>query len=384
MQHKDLSLDTVINRLIGVIIMGWGYRKSIKLGKGTRLNISKRGVGVSTGVKGFRVGTGPSGSRMRATLPGTGLYYEKRLNTNAGKKKSTSFSSKKNAPFKNSLVDQVVSGSTEIEEYEDLIHLITTIHVVPVQSFDWALVYEESPPFSKDSTGPNEQSALEKLNTYKPSLLDKLFSRTEARKRILTEEIPAAKLVDQGLINDWNRRTQLAKQVLSYEKQALINALRELTPFQNLLQLGSMVSAYATEESHILNVEFNVNEKAVIPYETKSLTKTGKVSTRKMGIGRRNELLYMYVTGGALEIAKESFAVLPIDSLFVHCIDTRLNLATGIKEENVLLSVLFTRDQLDEIQYEFIDPGEAIQSFLHHMKFLKTKGFQPVSRLEGN
>lgn len=59
--------------------MGWGYRKSIRLGKGVRLNVSKRGIGVSAGVKGFRVGTGPSGSRIRATLPGTGLYYEKRL-----------------------------------------------------------------------------------------------------------------------------------------------------------------------------------------------------------------------------------------------------------------------------------------------------------------
>lgn len=362
--------------------MGWGYRKSIKIGKGTRLNISKRGVGVSTGVKGFRVGTGPSGSRMRATLPGTGLYYEKRLNTKAGKKIPTSVSSKETALFENPLVEQAVSGSAEIEEYEDLIQSITTIHMVPAQSFDWAMVYEEAPPFLEDSTGPNEQSALEKLNTYKPSLLDKLFSRTEARKKILVEEITVAKLEDQGLINDWKRRIQLAKCVLSYDKQALINALRELAPFQNILQLGSKVSAYATNESHTLNVDFNVDEQTVIPHETKSLTKTGKVSTRKMGVGRRNELLYMYVTGGALAIAKESLAVLPIDSLLVHCIDTSVNPATGIEEENILLSVLFTRNQLDKIQYEFIDPGEAVQSFLHHMKFLKTKGFQPVSRLE--
>lgn len=56
--------------------MGMKFRKSIKLGGGTRLNLSKSGIGVSTGVKGFRVGTNTSGrSRVTSSLPGTGLSY---------------------------------------------------------------------------------------------------------------------------------------------------------------------------------------------------------------------------------------------------------------------------------------------------------------------
>lgn len=58
--------------------MGMKFRKSIKLGGGTKLNISKSGVGVSTGVKGFRVSTNTSGrSRVTTSLPGTGLSYTK-------------------------------------------------------------------------------------------------------------------------------------------------------------------------------------------------------------------------------------------------------------------------------------------------------------------
>ena len=60
--------------------MGFGFRKSIKLGKGTRLNLSKSGLGISTGAKGFRVSTGPRGSRVTAGIPGTGIYYTKSLN----------------------------------------------------------------------------------------------------------------------------------------------------------------------------------------------------------------------------------------------------------------------------------------------------------------
>ena len=58
--------------------MGMKFRKSINLGGGTKLNLSKSGVGLSTGVKGFRVGTNTSGrSRVTASLPGTGLSYTK-------------------------------------------------------------------------------------------------------------------------------------------------------------------------------------------------------------------------------------------------------------------------------------------------------------------
>lgn len=59
--------------------MGFRFRKSINLGGGVRLNLSKRGLGVSVGTKGFRISTSSSGSRMTTSIPGTGLYYEKKL-----------------------------------------------------------------------------------------------------------------------------------------------------------------------------------------------------------------------------------------------------------------------------------------------------------------
>jgi len=44
--------------------MPWSFRKSVRLGKGMRLNFSKLGVGMSAGSKLFRVGTGPRGARV--------------------------------------------------------------------------------------------------------------------------------------------------------------------------------------------------------------------------------------------------------------------------------------------------------------------------------
>lgn len=55
--------------------MGLRFRKSVNIGP-LRLNFSKSGVGMSVGVKGFRVGRSAKG-RTTATvsLPGTGISY---------------------------------------------------------------------------------------------------------------------------------------------------------------------------------------------------------------------------------------------------------------------------------------------------------------------
>jgi tetratricopeptide (TPR) repeat protein len=61
--------------------MGLRFGKSIRLGKHVRLNISRSGIGFSVGVRGFRISTGPRGTRATASLPGTGLSYVKQLSS---------------------------------------------------------------------------------------------------------------------------------------------------------------------------------------------------------------------------------------------------------------------------------------------------------------
>lgn len=56
--------------------MGLRYRKSINLGGGFRINLSKSGVGYSWGVKGYRVTKTANGrTRRTASIPGTGISY---------------------------------------------------------------------------------------------------------------------------------------------------------------------------------------------------------------------------------------------------------------------------------------------------------------------
>ena len=56
--------------------MGWGYRKSFG-SKAFRVNVSKSGIGFSTGVKGFRVSTNSRGTFVN--IGGGGVYYRQKI-----------------------------------------------------------------------------------------------------------------------------------------------------------------------------------------------------------------------------------------------------------------------------------------------------------------
>lgn len=68
--------------------MGVRFRKSIKLGGGFRVNLSKSGIGYSWGGKGYRVTKTAKGkTRTSASIPGTGVSYTQEF---GGKKKRES------------------------------------------------------------------------------------------------------------------------------------------------------------------------------------------------------------------------------------------------------------------------------------------------------
>lgn len=72
--------------------MGFRLRKSINLGGGARINLSKSGIGGSIGTKGFRVTQTAKGTiRKTTSIPGTGISWIEE--TGKGNKKSGNMSS---------------------------------------------------------------------------------------------------------------------------------------------------------------------------------------------------------------------------------------------------------------------------------------------------
>lgn len=327
-------------------------------------------------MKGFRASVGPSGKRVRAGIPGTGIYYDKRVGT---RKRTTSLL-KQQLKEQRELekIELLQQAQEEVNAYDDFVYSLSNVHTEPVENVGWEKIAKTDPPFPEGSIGHNEQNAIVALDNYKPSIFDKLFKRIETRKNVLQNNIEKAKYDDLLLFQEWKETVDHADRVLNNsEMAAYIEALEKISPFQSLLRLGSGISAHGTPSGEI-HIEFAVNSESILPSEVKTLTKTGKLSTRKMGVTKYNEMMLSYVTGATIAIAKETFAVLPIESMYVHCLDTVENKATGHLKNSTLLSVLFDKKQIETLAFENINPTETIKLFQHNMKFLKTKGFVPI------
>lgn len=65
-----------------MILLGWNFRKSVKIAPGVKINFSKRSVGMSVGPKGYKVSVNSKGDvHKTVSIPGTGLYKREKLNT---------------------------------------------------------------------------------------------------------------------------------------------------------------------------------------------------------------------------------------------------------------------------------------------------------------
>lgn len=66
--------------------MSWIFRKIFRFGP-FRTTLSKGGVGMSWGFRGFRVGVSPTGRKyISVGIPGTGIYFMKYLTSQSGQK----------------------------------------------------------------------------------------------------------------------------------------------------------------------------------------------------------------------------------------------------------------------------------------------------------
>lgn len=101
--------------------MGFRYRKSISLGGGFRINLSKSGIGYSWGTKGFRVSRTARGTTRRTySIPGTGLSYVDETGSRNRNSNRRSDSRQRNLPEqrKNPFEEQVIE-SAKIQDFKE-------------------------------------------------------------------------------------------------------------------------------------------------------------------------------------------------------------------------------------------------------------------------
>ena len=119
----------------------------------------------------------------------------------------------------------------------------------------------------------------------------------------------------------------------------------------------------------------------MVPAEALSLTKAGKLSSKKLAAGRAWELYQDHLCSAAFRVARELFAVLPFEAVLVHVRTAALDTATGHDVEHTVLSAAFSREEMDRLDLARIDPSDALSRFPHAMAFSPRTGLSPVDEI---
>ncbi len=367
--------------------MGLQFRKRIKICKGVNLNISKTGVGVSVGTKGARYSMHSSGRRTATVgLPGTGLYYTKNL-SNSKKKTAT----KKGASTKKSakeieaqqaqIEQQAQEAQEEFEQFERYIEVITHIHRDCDMAMNWNVIANREDTAQTGGKGPRELKAQQEYDNYRPTLAEQIMKKMEQeRRQELLAAIEEARRLDQEELGGMSAGKEFAKRILAGDIDAYYEAIENSGMLTELADLGSDFE-FGTDDPSRMEIEFIIKAAEVIPEKQLTLTKTGKLSEKDFSKSAFFDIMQDYVCSCSIRLARELFAVLPVDTVVVHAADVMLDTATGHDEEMTILSVEFDRNRFLDVNFDRIDASDFVCSFTHNMKFAKTTGFRPVERI---
>lgn len=293
--------------------------------------------------------------------------------------------------YREQMKDQnIVDAEAAIKQYTNYVNVLKSVHKEAAAPVDWEAILNDAPPAAPERTSTQEDSARRKLETYKPSGLDKLLGMTKGKIRNMQQAVGQARKTDEQQYQaslkkfeedaaEFTFLQKTAKGILDKNIQAYKEAIDYYEPFSEISALGSKLEMELREENATLDLQVNGTD--IIPDYVLSQTSTGKLSRKNMPAGKFQELYQDYVCSAVLRVAREILAVLPLNYVVVNASGTLFDSSTGHEGQQTLVSVVITPEKLAALNYETLDPSDSMKNFHHHMKFGKTGGFSPVEKI---
>lgn len=319
--------------------MGLRFRKRISILPGVNLNLGKSSASISLGVPGFRKTFNTKGTVTTSVgLPGTGLYYVDTKNPRKEKekaKKQTAREAGKTAPKAAAPAADKPAAQAPVQQKtsgrQPFVPQIQRRSIVGAAS---------AGQFDRDSLLSIHKTADDSIDWAEVS------QSPEAPDASYNQEM-------------WRYYHSVSAAVLSGDIDTFLQVIYEVNPLEDLMDYGSEFS-FGTDDPRCMHVEFTVNTAAL---------QGARASLR---IGEYHELLKDFVCSIAIRIARDIFALLPVQQCIVHA---------QLQDETVL-SVCFDRAEMEKIRFGFIDPSDTMARFRHNMNIGPSGAFSPVDRIE--
>lgn len=319
--------------------MGLRFRKTISILPGVRLNLAKSSVGVSLGVPGLRASVNSKG-RLTTTvgLPGTGISY-----------------------VKTKSVKKLLGGKGEKAEKNTRAKAAPEREAVPAPE---PVQQESAQPRRTPFVPQIQRRSIVGANSASYAQIDRdslVSIHKTADDTIPWADVAASPQAPDASYNQemWEYYHEAAQAVLAGDIDTYLRLIQEVSPLDDLLEYGSEFT-FGTDDPARMEVEFAVNTDALL---------SAKATLRR---AEYNNLLQDYICSTVIRIARDIFALLPVQETVVHA---QLRDAT-------VLSAAFDRAGMEKIRFGFIDPSDTLARFRVHMNYSDEAGFAPVDRIE--
>lgn len=277
-------------------------------------------------------------------------------------------------------LSEMEQARLEVETYDNQIDILSSIHKEQGKSWDWVGVLASLPPSIPQRDSFNELRVMQTVAVW--------AAERKAEAGVLVER---ARSEDVGVfqealerhseeIAEWSRLRALARRIVDGDPKAYTEALGEFSAFNEISDLGSSIHV-TVHSPKFLECVVSVNGKQAIPTEDKTLTSTAKLSVKPMPKGRFQEIYADYICGCALRVAREVLALLPANTLLITASADSVDPKTGQQTEKPVLSVVMSRLVMSRLDFDRLDPSDAVESFQHRANFKgsrKSESFEAI------
>jgi hypothetical protein len=271
----------------------------------------------------------------------------------------------------------------EVETYENRLEVLLSVHKEQGSPWDWAALAAALPPPCPQKSSYYEVQAKQRALVLHPERqqgAEAVIEQAQSEDARVFQEAMKAHAEECA---EWEKLRSFARRILAGEHKAFIEALVEFSPLAEISDVGSLMH-FTVETAKLIRCELKVNGSQAIPAEAKTLTATEKVSVKPMPKARFHEVYQDYVCGCMLRVAREAFAMLPVDTLLITASADILDTRTGQTSEQPVLSAVMPRAVIASLDFDKIDPSDAMENFLHRGNFRasrKVGAFQPITPL---
>lgn len=255
------------------------------------------------------------------------------------------------------------AAAAEVQAFESHLATLTGAHKIRPKFFNWHAQHFSLPPHP-----PAFHAKHHLREAAETMLLTREYERLEERLSAAWSKDEQAYYESYATYQEryerWARLKVVAQQIHDGGANALAEAQAELEAqgLAHAVTTGVVLQPY---DARRLYVALRVAGRDITPEEVKTLTQSGKVSVKPMPKNRAREIYEDHLCSRCLAAGRHLFATLPLSEMIVTAYAPIVSTISGNETDVAVVSVHFTKEGFGALNFDELDPSDALQSFRH-------------------